>query len=175
MSKTGRAIGSVEPIIVFEREDGYIVLPQYGAGMIEQARHIFEARYRNHPTEKWMWREWGCRMEDVDRLQKKLTEQEYRKNQQMLEVHHEMREAIRKRVADDLRQVMISSSTTPFERDFVSIYLELRDDAKRDKYRASLEHHQFYLWARENDANTKVEDRQIIQPGEFWRTAEQQR
>ncbi len=175
MNRTGRAAGSLEPIIVFERADGYLVLPQYDAGNIEMARKLFDSRYRNHPTEKWMWREWGSQLRDVDALQKRLTDQEYRRNQQMLEVHYEMREAIRKSVADDLRRTMVSSSTSPFEREAIQYYLAMRDDAKRDKWRQEIENTQCYLWARENDANTKVEDRQIIQPGEFWRTEEQQR
>jgi hypothetical protein len=175
MSKTGYAPGSLSPVIYFEREDGYIVLPQYDAGNIEMARHYFEARYRNHPTEKWMWRECGMQLRDVDALQKRLVDQEHRQNQQMLEVHYEMREAVRKQVRDSLYQKMVSSSTSPFEREAIGYYLDMRDDAKRDKWRTQIEATQCYLWARENDANTKVEDRQVIQPGEFWRTAEAQR
>ncbi len=173
--RTGRAVGSLEPVIVFERSDGFLILPCFDAGCPEQARHIFDMKFRNHPTEKWMWREMGSTLREVDQLQDRLCEQEYRINEARLHNHGIMRDAVRKSVRDSLYSKMVSSSTSPFEREAIGYYLDMRDDVKRDKWRTQIEATQSYLWARENDSKTQVEDRVPILPGEFWRTAEQQR
>ncbi len=173
--RTGRAVGSLEPIIYFERDDGYCILPCYDAGCPEQARHVFDAKFRSHPIEKWQWRETGTQLRDIDAFQKRLVEQEMRKNEVHLHNHGIMRDAVRKNVRDSLYSKMVSGSTSPFEREAIGYYLDMRDDAKRDKWRGQIEASQFFLWARECDSNTKVEDRVPILPGEFWRTPEQQR
>lgn len=172
--RTGRKVGSLSAVIYFERADGYCVLPQFDAGNPALARMIYEQRFKVHPTEKWEWRE-AETLGDVDRLQSRLIAQEEGRKQHMLSVHDGMRSHIRQEIADSLRQRMVSSSTSPFEREAIQYYLQLRDDKKRDKYRGEITTAQHYLWARENDARTKVEDRMPMQPGEFWRTPEQQK
>lgn len=173
--RTGRAAGTLEPIIYFERSDGHVILPVYDAGCPEQARRVFTERFKNHATEKWQWRETDGTLSAVDALQKRLTDQELRRDARMMEAHQAVRERCRAEVASALRQRMCSSSTTPYEREFISVYLTLRDEAKRDKYRQGLEHRNYYLFAREMNSGTKVEDRMVTIPGEFWRTEAQQR
>ncbi len=173
--RTGYKSGTLEPIIFFERQDGYAVLPVYDAGCPEQARRVFDQRYKHHATEKWRWAETDGTLSAVDALQKRLCEQEDRKNGQMIERHAIVRERWRKQVADSLRSRMVSADTSPFEREFIEIYLTLREDKTRDKYRQQLEHRHNYLWAREMDNKTKVEDRAIVYPGEFWRNEQQQK
>lgn len=175
MDRTGRARGSLEAILYFEREDGHVVLPVYDAGCPEQARRIFDQRYKNHPSEKWQWRETDGTLSAVDALQKRLCDQEIRRDNRMMESHQAVREAWRKQVASSLYARMTSAATSEFEREFIKIYLTLRDDAKRDKYRQQLEHRNHFLWAREFDSGTKVEDRVPVLPGEFWRTEQQQK
>lgn len=173
--KTGRAKGSLEPVFFFEREDGYVLIPTYDAGMPQQARHIFEMKFRNHPTEKWQWRETDGTLTGVRDLERRLIEQERRRTEQMKEMHHVIREASRKAVRDNLYARMVSSSTSEFDRECCRIWLEKRDDPSRDKVATEMDNHNWYLWSLEQDSGTKIEDRMPMQPGEFWRTPEQQK
>lgn len=173
--RTGYACGTLSPIFYLERSDGYVILPVYDAGCPEQAKRVYEERYKNHRTEKWEWKATDGTLSAVDALQKRLEAQELRRDSGMLASHTMMREQVRSHVASNLRQRMCSSSTTPYEREFIELYLRLREDPLRDKYRQSLEHREYFLWARELDSGTKVEDRAPLQPGEFWRTPEQQK
>lgn len=173
--RTGRAVGSLEPIIYFERDDGYCVLPCYDAGCPEQAREVFDRRFKNNLEEKWRWRETGTQLRDIDEFQKRLVEQETRRNEVQLHNHGIMRDAIRKSVRDSLYSKMVSSSTSPFEREAIGYYLDMRDDVTRDKWRTQIEASQCYLWAREQDSNSKVEDRMVSEPGDFWRNEQQQK
>lgn len=175
MNRTGRATGTLEPVIYFQRSDGMKILPTYDAGHPELARKVFEERYRNHPTEKWMWCVTNGTLSSVDALQKDLEDQERRNDKQMLAAHGFMRDAVRSRVADNLRQRMCSAATSEYEREFIAAYLKLREDPKRDKYRQALEHRNYYLYARELNASTRVEDVAMVYPGEFWRSPEQQK
>jgi hypothetical protein len=175
INRTGRAMGTLSAIIYFERSDGMVILPVFDAGRPELARMIFERKYKNHPQgERWEWRE-ASTLTQVDQLQKRLVEQEQRRDQTMLEQHYNLREQVRRDVRDSLYQRMISSGTSDFEREAIRYYLDARDDPKRDKFRATIEHHNYYLWAREMNPGTKVEDRMPMQPGEFYRTEQQQR
>lgn len=174
--RTGRAMGTLAPIIYFERSDGKIDLPVFEAGHPELARQVYEShRYKYHPTEKWEWREGGHTMADVDAFQKRLTDQELRQNEVMYGNHVQMREAVRKNVADSLRRTMCSSSTSPYEREFIQHYLNLRDQPKRDRYGQELMNRNYYLMAREFDNKTQIIDVAPDQPGDFWRTPEQQK
>lgn len=127
-----------------------------------------DPRYRG-----WEWREAGT-LAEVDRLQKRLVDQENVRANHMAYTVGDRSRAIKDAVADNLRQRMCSSSTSAFERDFIGLYLKLRED-KRDKYRDRLTEHNWYLWAREQNSNTKFEDRMPDQPGEFWRSPDQVR
>jgi hypothetical protein len=173
--RTGYKHGTLEPIIYFERSDSYAILPVYDAGCPEQARRVFNERYKNHATERWQWRETDGTLSAVDALQKRLVDQEERRDGAMIEAHAMVRERWRKQVSDSLRARMCSSATSPFEREFIEIYLTLREEKTRDKYRQQLEHRNHYLWLRENNSTTKVEDKAIMLPGEFWRNEQQQR
>ena len=172
--RTGRALGTLSSPIYFLRSDGKIDIPVFEEGNPALARKVFESpRYKYHPTEKWEWREDCNSLADVDRLNDKLVEQEFRQNSAMYEHHTSMREQVRKSVADSLRRTMCSSSTSPYEREFIQHYMLLRDQKKRDKYGQELMNRNFYLWSREMDSKTQVIDRAPDQPGDFWRTPQQ--
>lgn len=172
--RTGRKAGSLSAVIYFERSDGHCVMPQFDAGNPALARMIFEQRFKNHDTERWEWRE-ADTLGDVDRLQSRLIAQDERRRGHELQVHAGLRDHIRQEVSDSLRSRMVSSSTSPFEREAIGYYLNLRDDEKRDKHRQNIEHTQNYMWCLAMDSGTKVEDRMPSQPGEFWRSEAQQK
>ncbi len=174
--RTGIARGTLSSPIYFERSDGQIDIPVYEAGHPEIARKVFEsARYKYHPTEKWEWREDCHSLSDIDRLNDRLVEQEVRQNEAMYGSHMQLREMVRARVASSLRQKMCSSSTSPYEREFIAAYLALRDQKQRDKYGQALLHRNYFLMAREYDSKTQIIDVAPDQPGDFWRTPEQQK
>jgi len=45
---TRSAMGNVPAIIYFENSSGELVMPVYDAGRPEQAREVFEARFRSN-------------------------------------------------------------------------------------------------------------------------------
>src|SRR5271157_4883436 len=134
--KTGFAQGSLKPAIYFERKDGYIILAPAEKGRDDLARMVYEKRYG--PL-GWEWRE-ARNLTELDKLEKRLIAQEEREAAKMIEANSTVRDMVRKAVASALRQQMVASDTTPYEREFIATYLELREQ-KRDKYRDSLTHH----------------------------------
>ena len=118
------------------------------------ARKIFENRYKPQGYE---WREAGT-LAEVDRLQKRLGEQEMSIRRRQGEVDERAREEIHRQTAANLRQRMASSSCTPYERDFIDLWLRMQEE-KRTKYTQRWTEYQDYLWIREMDSRTKVEDR----------------
>lgn len=173
---TGRAAGSLSPIIYFERADGKIDLPVFETGHPEMARQVFEShRYKYHPVEKWEYRETGTQISDIRAFQKRLVDQENRIAESMKCNHQMMRERVRKDIASSLYQQLQSSDISEYNKDFIRHYLLLREEKDRDKYGQAFEHRQAYLWALENDSNTQIIDRAPDQPGDFWRTPEQQK
>lgn len=152
--RTGYALGNLSPILYFERADGFIVLAAYDKGKPEQARQVYEAKFKPQGYE---WRE-TRNLQDVDALQRKLVEQELREaNRRDAQDDYYKQECFR-RTGSNLRQWMQSDSCTPYERDFIKLYLELRE-TKRDKYRQRWSEAQSYLWIREMGSKSKVEDR----------------
>lgn len=108
------------------------------------------APYSEFRTPSGYTREVARTLGEIDALQRTLIEQERRACES--EILHD--EAILGRkyaeVTDRLRAKMVSSSTSPYERDFIELYLQLRDE-KRDKHRQRFLERQMYLHAREND------------------------
>lgn len=112
--------------------------------------YIMMAPYSDFPTPDGYSREIADDLPSVDRLQKRLQQQEYREWEQ--EAERDM-EGLRMRFAasrDRLYARMTSSSCSAHERDFIRGYLQLQDE-KRDKHRVRFECRNAYLWAREND------------------------
>jgi len=164
--RTGYARGSLAPVIYFENSSGYVILApeQIGQGTA-LARKIYEERYR---PQGWEWREAGANgLHEVDALQKRLIDQEVSKDRMMADKSSYERDVVRREIAERLRARMTSSDTTEFEREFIRHYLTLREDSKRDKYRETLKQHNYYLWAREQDSGTKIEDRMKSEPDDI--------
>ena len=163
--RTGIAKGSLRPVIYFQNAAGQIILPPESIDEPGIARMVYERKYSR---EGWQWCEAGT-LAEVDQLQKRLIAQEERRVEKMVRVDSEMREQMFQYSSDVLRQRMVSSDTTPWERDYIKAYLALHEQ-KRAEYRDALTHHNFYLWAREQDESTKVEDHLPLQPGQFERS-----
>lgn len=170
MSKTGYALGTLSPIIYFERADGRIVIAAYDAGKPEQARRVYEERFK---PMKYEWKEAGT-LAEVDRLQSRMADQLQRERAPGMERMVANRDAVEAMIGDSLRQKMISSATSPWEREFIQLYLQRREN-RSEKFRQQFEHRAAYLNIRENDSNKQFQDFSPDQPGEFWRNEQQQR
>jgi len=169
---TGMARGRVRPIVYFKNSSGYIILaPQeIGQGM-EVAKMMYEQRYKHAG---WQWCETDGSFHDAERLQKRLQEQEIAEARQKGANMMAAYDAARKRTESNLRAQMASAACSPWERDFIGLWLQL-NETKRREFEKRWDEHQAYLWSIENDAGTKIEDRMPSQPGEFFRTPEQQK
>lgn len=143
------AIGSLRPVYYFKDSSGHILLPPDDETipyLKERLKHrgydLFEADTLNK----------------IDRLQKELQDQEYRKGQAALE-REETRMAVARRTARErLLAKLVSSHTTNYEKDFIRNYLMLADD-KKDKWRKHYStYNQCYFQLRENDSMQSIKD-----------------
>lgn len=171
-NKTGYKLGSLSPVIWWEKRNGVVVI--HGCTIEKHilippteigdngalARTLYEARPQGRPSYKdqgYAWNEAGT-LAEVQRLQARWADQEVKVRRHMGQHDHEVRQRVHSEVASRLRQTMASSSTTPFEREFIKLWLELRQD-KQDAYTRKWEDYHFYNQALEFDSNHKFEDR----------------
>jgi len=94
----------------------------------------------------------------VDKLQNKLVEQENQVLARQCDRVVTQRDAVWKQIGSNLRQRMASSSCTPYERDFINYWLQM-DSEKRKQFTQRFRERNAYIWAREFDSSTRVEDR----------------
>lgn len=156
MDKTGYALGRLNPILYYENSRGDIVLPP----TTEDGRYFYQQRgadgtsYRDRGYEL---REAGT-LAEIDVLQKRLVTAEMRKMGEAADKDERISAKVWAERGFALRQRMMSSSTTPYERDFIELYLQLREE-KRAKHRQRWTEAQMYLWAREMDSKASATDR----------------
>jgi len=135
-----RTLGTLEPVIYFvnhtdpRRPEGYVVLAPYSSFATPPGHSREEART----------------LAEVDKLQSRLIEQEMRATEADWLYNETLTAGKRKAVEDSLRTRMVSSATTPYEREFIELYLQLRDE-KRAKYQQRFMERTMFLHAREND------------------------
>ena len=145
-------LGSLDAVIYFRNyrdpahPEGYLLL----------------APYSDFPAPSGYSREVARTLPEIDRLQFILVEQE-RRAAEAEALHDEV--ILGRRYAeltDRLRQRMISSSTSPYDRDFIEGYLKLREE-KRDRHRQRFSERTMFLHARENDTpkNRNVNDEKV--------------
>ena len=153
--RTGHALGTLEPVIYFINAAGHILLPpqEIGQGTVTP-REMYERRYR---AQGYEWREAGT-IYEVDKLQNRLVAQEAKVAGAQSARMDEIRERARRETASNLRQRMCSSSCSAYEREFISLWLGMEEE-KRKKYTQRWSERVGYIWSREMDAKTKVEDR----------------
>lgn len=153
--RTGRALGTLDAAIYFENASGHIVLPGIDIGEgPASARRVYEQRFKHQGYE---WRE-ADTLHAVQRLQKRLIEQEEKVLKNQGHVDEERRRKAHAEINGRLRQRMASSDCDPWERDFIALWLQNRDDKQKEFTQRFTERNQ-YLWAAEMDTSTKVQDR----------------
>jgi hypothetical protein len=130
-----RKPGCIEPVIYFRYPNGHLVL----------------APYSDFPTPSGAIKEAADTLAQVDRLEAALQRQELDRGEQELQHDVERIQAKSQEVRDRIYARMVSGSTTPYEREFLRLYLQLRDERKREKYRQRFLEYSMYLSARHND------------------------
>jgi hypothetical protein len=116
------------------------------------------AAFSGQPTPEGHEREEYDTLAEIDKLQKILQQQEYDAAQRECEFDQAQVSARADAVRDRLYERMTSGSTSQYEKDFIRLYLQLRDERKRETYRQRYLEHQWYLYARENDLGDRAAD-----------------
>lgn len=149
------AMGRLNPVYFLENAAGHVMLlpEEIGQGPA-LARRIWTERYKDHG---WDWREAGT-LSDVDRLQQRLEAQMVAEEQKRANVMDASDARAHHRTASNLYQRMISADCGVIERDFIRAWLDLKAD-KRSQWQQRVQETIGYIWARENDQRTRVEDR----------------
>jgi hypothetical protein len=124
--------------------------------------YVILAPYSGSPCPDGYTREFADDLPAVDRLQATLLRQEQQQWERE-QIHEEALIGERQRgVVDRLRQIMCSSATSAYERDFIAAYLALREE-KREKYRRVFEQRTAYLsvLARECPPDRKPNEEKV--------------
>lgn len=114
------------------------------------AGYVLLAPTSSHPTPEGYSRELARSLPEIDRLQAILVSQERREWERELAADERLMEGRRADVRDRLYARMTSSTTSPYEREFIQLYLQLRED-KRARHRQRFLERTAYLTAREMD------------------------
>lgn len=163
--RTGYALGKLDPIYYYEDARGYIIV----APRTDMVRHCYETKNAGGVSLK----DRGFEIREADtlpkvtELQKKIQKQEMAKLEAEAQRDERTSAEMWQAIGDRLRQRMISSATTPYERDFIEQWLKLREE-KREKHFQRWREHQGYLWALEFDSGTPATARMLAEPGDMW-------
>jgi hypothetical protein len=114
--------------------------------------HVTLAPFSDAPTPVNAIRREADTLAQVDRLEKRLQEQELQIAETERAYDEHLMEARRLDIRDRLYQRIQSSGISEFERDFLKLYLQLRDERKKEKYRQRwLEMTTWHFYARHNN------------------------
>jgi hypothetical protein len=94
---------------------------------------------------------------EVDRLQRRLQQATYERCQRELQRDEEAFAESRERVRSALTTRIASSATSEYEREFLKLYVQLRED-KRAAYQKRFSCDRAYLEMRENDHARNAEE-----------------
>ena len=142
-----RKPGTIEPVIYFRFPDGHLTL----------------APYSDFPTPEGAIREGAETLSQVDRLQERLVAQERVEWEREVETDAARFQTRMDEVRDRLYARMTSSSTSEYEKEFIKLYLQLRNE-KRAKYQQRWLERTAYLHAREFDIGNRRADVEEFNP-----------
>lgn len=140
--------GCIEPVIYFVN----------GSDPAHPVGYVMLAPYSDCPTPEGYRREGADTLAQVDVLERRLQSQEREAADREMEYDYKMIEERSKAVRDRLYARMTSAATPPYEREFLRLYLELRDERKRARYQQLYLERSTYLWARHNDIGDRRAD-----------------
>lgn len=146
-----RTLGTLSPVVYFVNHRD----PRHPEG------YLMPAPYSSMSTPEGYSRHEACTLREVDALQRRLYEQAYREREAALEKDDAQWRARLERVNDSLYASLASSSTSEYEKEFIRLYLRLRDD-KRERYRQRFMEFVLFNHARENDLGDRRADEETV-------------
>jgi hypothetical protein len=130
-----RKPGCVAAVIYFRYPNGHLVL----------------APFTDCPTPDGAIKEEADTLTQIDKLVDQLRKQEYETSQREMHYDQSLMASKDKEIRDRIYQRISSSATTEYEKEFLRLYMQLRDERKRETYRQRFMEAQWYLHARENN------------------------
>jgi hypothetical protein len=127
-----RKPGCIEPVEYYQSASGHVIL----------------APYTGAPCPPGYDRRWCDTLHQVDDLERRLQQQEHDIWERTFERESSKRDEIMSRIRSNLRQRMLTADCTPYEKDYITAWLDLNAGSERRKYFA--DQMTCYLWARHN-------------------------
>lgn len=140
-----RAPGKIEPVVYFVCGDPNVTNPRRPRGF------ILIAPYTDCPVPDGYSREFAETLAEVDRLETILVRQLREDFEREAQLEESLFSQQRQQIVDDLRARMTSADCDEWEKEFIRLYLQLKDERKRENYRQRYFERTAYLWARHND------------------------
>ena len=109
--------------------------------------YILMSPYTGCPSPEGYREEYADNLPAVRRLEKILQRQEQVKCQSEWEKNESLIGPGQQAVRDRMYARMISGRTSPYERDYIKAWFQLKDEKKKEKYEAIYEQQQAYLHA----------------------------
>src|SRR5882724_4678591 len=141
-----RKPGCIEPVIYWQHPDGHLTLAPFSSAPTPEDCNRYEADT----------------LAAVDTLCARLCQQEHEAAEREMRQDMNFREPREKAIRDRLYQRMTSGSTTEYEREFIKLYMQLRDERKRETYRQRYKEYSWYLHAREHDLGSRRADEESV-------------
>jgi len=141
-----RKPGTVAPVIYFRYPNGHLTL----------------APFSDCPVPDGAIKEEADTLTSIDRLVDTLRKQEYDASQREMHYDQAIFASKDKEIRDRIYQRISSSATTEYEKEFLRLYLSLRDERKRTLYRQRFLEAQWYLAARENNLGDRDADKETV-------------
>jgi DNA polymerase III delta prime subunit len=91
-----------------------------------------------------------------------LRRQEHEQAQREMQYDMKLFAARDKAITDNIHARIASGATSEYEKEFLRLYLPLRDERKREKYRQRFLEAQWYLYARENNLGDREADKEEV-------------
>lgn len=135
--------GTIPPVIYFVNHTN----SRHPVGYLELATYSAE------PTPDGFSREEAGTLREAYALQTRLQEQAYQERRAEYEMDQARWAERKQRVRDSLMRTLASSSTSEYEKEFIRLYLQLRDGEKRKKYESLWLQRTSFLWALEMDSH----------------------
>jgi hypothetical protein len=141
-----RKPGCVAPVIYFRYPNGHLTL----------------APFSDCPTPDGAIKEEADTLVAIDKLVDILRRQEYESSEREMRNDMNLVAAKDKEIRDRIYQRITSGSTSEYEKEFLRLYMQLRDERKRVTYRQRYMEAQWYLAAREQNLGNRAADKEVV-------------
>lgn len=160
-SRTGRAPGQIDGPDYFQHhETGHIMLPPGDSTDPNTLRRAVyqiknDSRYRDYEYRK------VTTLSELDELTKRMVLQEAQAREKEGQYEAKALAQWEKSFKDKIYQKLASSSTSEYEKEFLRLWLQLRDEKKKKAYAQRFLEHQCFFVQREMDSARTLSDKVI--------------